>query len=167
MKQCKECQIDKEFKLFYKDSKHKDKLKHICKNCYNIRIKEWKIKNYDKTKLYVSKSKEKRKDKDKVLSKNWKLNNKEYILKYRRNWYKNNAYKFLEIGARKRANKKLAAIGFSIFKIEIQEIYKNCPEGYHVDHIIPLNNKIVCGLHVPWNLQYLPAVENLKKSNKL
>lgn len=49
---------------------------------------------------------------------------------------------------------------------EIEEIYLNRPEGYHVDHIIPLNNKTVCGLNVPWNLQYLPCTENMRKGNK-
>ena len=49
---------------------------------------------------------------------------------------------------------------------KIREFYKNKPEGMHVDHIIPLRGEFVCGLHVEYNLQYLDAMVNMRKSNK-
>jgi 5-methylcytosine-specific restriction endonuclease McrA len=38
---------------------------------------------------------------------------------------------------------------------------------HEVDHVIPLQHRLVCGLHVPWNLRAIPATENQRKSNKL
>lgn len=56
---------------------------------------------------------------------------------------------------------------------EIQAIYEAAArlrtkgEDVHVDHIVPLQAKDACGLHVHWNLQIIPARENLKKQNKI
>ena len=38
--------------------------------------------------------------------------------------------------------------------------------SWHVDHIIPLQGKIVSGLHVPCNLQVIPGSINTSKQNK-
>jgi hypothetical protein len=68
-------------------------------------------------------------------------------------------------GSKQREKVKIATPAWANL-YEIEQFYNNCPEGFHVDHIIPLAGKLVCGLHVLTNLQYLPAKENLTKSNK-
>lgn len=45
----------------------------------------------------------------------------------------------------------------------IKEFYLNVPEGYEVDHIVPIQGTLASGLHVVHNLQYLTRIDNIKK----
>lgn len=89
-------------------------------------------------------------------------------------WFKNNPDKKLASVALRRAKKLQAAPSWlsKEHKKEILEFYKMAKElesvfpwKQHVDHIVPLSNSNVSGLHVPWNLQILSQKSNLEKSN--
>lgn len=86
-------------------------------------------------------------------------------------WYEENKhtnhYKALSNarGAKRRAAKLQATPEWADIE-KIREFYLECPEGHHVDHVVPLQGELVCGLHVLENLQYLTVEENLKKGNK-
>jgi hypothetical protein len=38
--------------------------------------------------------------------------------------------------------------------------------AHHVDHIVPLKSRVVCGLHVEANLRVIPGLENQSKGNR-
>jgi hypothetical protein len=93
--------------------------------------------------------------------------NKDRINAHNRKYMKTEKGKAVnrEKSAYRRALKKQATPPWIDRKV-LKEIYANCPKGYHVDHIIPLESDDVCGLHVPANLQYLSAFENDSKGNR-
>lgn len=61
---------------------------------------------------------------------------------------------------RKQATPKWADIS------KMNNMYKACKIGNHMDHIVPLNNPFVCGLHNEFNLQEISSYENQSKGNK-
>lgn len=95
----------------------------------------------------------------------WRKNNPEKTKAGNRTWKQNNPEKNKYYSAKRRAAKIQRTPAWANQE-KINEIYANCPEGYHVDHIVPLRGERVSGLHVENNLQYLPASENISKGNK-
>lgn len=130
------------------------------------------IKEYDKKRRQTDKYKKTKKaynDKVKDTEKH-----KEYFKKRTKEFRKQNPKYVTYTQSLKRAKIKNATPKWITKEIKrkIRQIYSNCPEGYHVDHIIPLvgkykNEHIVCGLHIPANLQYLKDEDNLKKNCKV
>lgn len=39
--------------------------------------------------------------------------------------------------------------------------------SWHVDHVYPLQGKLVSGLHTPYNVQVIPGIENVRKANRM
>jgi hypothetical protein len=87
----------------------------------------------------------------------------------RKRWQQsNNGCACLRAATAKRRATQLKATPLWLTKLQLQEmkdIYRLTPIGYEVDHIVPLQGKDVCGLHVPWNLQYLTIKQNRSKGN--
>lgn len=95
-----------------------------------------------------------------VTRKYFSENNPEYA----RQDYLKNKSEYISRAIKYRTRRELATPPWANLEI-IARIY-DCAEEDHVDHIVPLQGDMVCGLHVENNLQYLSVEENLRKSNK-
>lgn len=91
---------------------------------------------------------------------------REYLARKRRQYYEANPAAYLARDAARRAALKKASFATADALVAIRKFHELCPSGLHVDHIVPIKNHTVCGLHVVWNLQYLPPTDNMRKHNR-
>lgn len=170
---CPKCQKTKAFSEFFKSKTYKDGCRTYCKKCEQLSIMKYRKKNKKVLKEYNKRYKEFNKEHAKKLAKEYKQKNKkrikEYNSQYMKKYLKKNRKRLNAIKMKYKAAKRNAAPKWLTDEQikQMEQIYANCPKKYHVDHIVPLQGKNVSGLHVPWNLQYLPAHENIAKGNKL
>ena len=142
MKKCSTCEETKPYTEFFKQPRNKDGYFGQCKFCVNEKRKE-------------------RKDSINAKQRKYYRNNRQYYITkaYLRN---------------KQVARAKPAWLTEEHEFMLEEIYelrdlrsKLTGVVHHVDHIVPLRGQNCCGLHVPWNLQVIPAVDNLSKSNRI
>ena len=159
-KNCTKCKVEKPLDFFHKNKNAKDGLAHICKICAIEKTRSHSASRIPEDKLRIKRV--------------WQDKNREHVNKYNDNWRKQNPDKHAARQAERRARKNQATPPWLTEEQRqtSSEMYKLAKKfrvifgrDYHVDHIVPLKGKNVCGLHVPWNLQLLEASLNLRKSN--
>lgn len=150
---CGTCGILKDFSNYYM---YKDQYKRTCKQCYSDYGKQYKTEN---------------KDACKARSRSQYQRSKERLKPVRKAYYEKNKEAYLANWARRHAQKLHATVAWADLAA-IKAVYKLSAQMteatgilHHVDHIIPLQNELVCGLHVETNLQVITAEENRTKSN--
>ena len=146
MKTCTTCRTSKSTESFSNYKASRDGLHNQCKSCvqnYNVRTRH--------------------------LRKEWRKANKERIDAQNRLYRENNKPSRNYLEATRRCNKmNRTPKWLTEAQInEMKDMYTTARKlGMHVDHIVPLQGKLVSGLHVPWNLQHLTPFDNCSKNNK-
>lgn len=173
---CNSCRRD-----YYLKNKEQLKIKRINYYAANEEEIVERLKKYrevNKEKISNSKARYRENNKKQIAEKQakYRLDNRDRLANYQANYQKTNRAKINSMNAKRRATKLRATPKWLTAEdyIKIQELYEIAQafklytgQEYHVDHIVPLQGKNVCGLHVPWNLQILTASENLCKHNKV
>lgn len=158
---CNTCRKNKSDEEFYKS----DLSIKICKSCR---------KNKELLR-YQTKKDEIRTQQNTYYEKYYEVNRSKILAlkrKNSKNYYSNHKATTIARTRKRQGLIKQATPSWANLD-EMNKIYKLAEElskkeniKYHVDHVIPLNNELVCGLHNEFNLQILKAFDNLSKGNK-
>jgi 5-methylcytosine-specific restriction endonuclease McrA len=110
-----------------------------------------------------------------IYSLNYYKNNPDKMKNYHKKSYQRNKEKIIKRSNLRHVLKRKSSIISQKLNMigEITYIYtlakflsKILTIRVSIDHIIPLKNKFICGLDVPWNMQLLELRDNISKNNK-
>jgi 5-methylcytosine-specific restriction endonuclease McrA len=126
------------------------------------RVRAWIETNPERAKEIKSRCREKRAEQERAYQRHVAPKKAEYMRQYRKQkphvWKKETAQRRRSLGA---ATPPWAD------RRALDAIWRAARSaGLHVDHIVPLRGKFVCGLNVPWNLQLLDPKANRQKGNR-
>jgi len=154
---------------------------------YAATKRAWHEANRDSQLLKNKAWRETNKERHLASVKAWQTDNQERIAIARRKWRKENKHRhanthknwcganpdLIRAYAAARRAMKLQATPSWANRDAIIEYYEDAVRlsaetGYawHVDHIVPLKSKFVCGLHCEANLRVIPSIENQMKNNR-
>lgn len=156
MKTCTQCKESKPYDQFYRRSRAPDGHEAWCKPCRLAHNRRWWGKNHERHRSLTKKYHQENKDKVRQKFKErYEKNKSDYLAKYyeRDERTKRSTPAWFD---RELVRSTYWMARFLSFAVGRQ---------YHVDHIVPLKSKKVCGLHVQGNLSIVPAEENWSKFN--
>ena len=153
--------------LMIKDKSRKTGYAHECKQCRKLR----RLANLDKFKQRDAEDYQKNRElRLEQVRERYSNDPEKYRKISRKTWKVNKPLKRVQ-DAHRRAAQNNATVSWAD-KSVIKQLYETAREleladgiPRQVDHIVPLRNKLVCGLHVEHNLQILTKAENQKKKN--
>jgi len=191
MRLCVTCKAQKPLSEFYKRKDSPDGYRNDCKECRKTFSLKNHYENQEQRKARFRAAYEKRKSENPNLSaeiyaryressleksKQYYQDNIEERRAKQRHWSKTNRGIANALG-RKYKLKKAKATPLWLTPEQLYnmqctynvaaQLSKTSSQKWHVDHIVPIRGKDVCGLHVPWNLQVLPAKMNMQKGNRI
>jgi hypothetical protein len=166
MKQCNKCLEVKPLSEYHKKITAKDGLMWWCNTCH---------KQYVKEKYHLYKTQPGYIEREKRRLTAYRQAHPEKIIEGAKKFdvthpgYKNAQSKKHYLGKKNRTPSWLTKDDFWL----IEQAYelavlrsKMFGFAWHVDHVVPLRGRLVSGLHVPHNLQVIPAKVNRSKSNR-
>ena len=175
MKTCIKCKETKELSAFLFRKRTQTYLGR-CKKCTYAVANAYRLKNRDADLENKKEYYQKNKHRLYAINQEWNKNNPDRTKHYKKSWKNKNRGKVNADWMKRHAAKKqrtpkwLTETHFQQIEIFYDAAHKLTQEfgiPMHVDHITPLQGKNSSGLHVPWNLQVIPAVENCKKGNRI